>query len=232
LRSHRLTDSVYHAPRFVNARDIKETFMAIPTPGFGARLTAIRNARGVTQKELADALGVHAVWVSKLERGSRSASNLPVGDVFRLARLLGVSPMALIVGWEEETFVDFDLPGVEPWTARRVWDSTQVDETLDRADQMFWLRFSPHDVEQTLDDIDTVITDLAEGLWEAALVRAYARPRLVFRGPDDEEGEVVYTLDPDVERELRNKLADVIRADARTGAEQIAKRAQKPKEGK
>ncbi len=38
---------------------------------FGRRVRELRDARGVTQKEMAQALGVSAAWLSALENGKR-----------------------------------------------------------------------------------------------------------------------------------------------------------------
>ena len=56
--------------------------------GFGARLKAIREAAGLSQRQLATAAGCHVITVSKLERGAQE----PAWPLVRKLRdALGVS---------------------------------------------------------------------------------------------------------------------------------------------
>jgi transcriptional regulator with XRE-family HTH domain len=57
------------------------------------RIASLRKARGLTQQELADAVGAHWITISKLERGRASLSS-DWRD--KLARALGVSPRDLL----------------------------------------------------------------------------------------------------------------------------------------
>lgn len=52
----------------------------------GARLTALRSARGLTQEQLAGAAGVTKGYVSKIENGRVVP---PIGTLLRIARALG-----------------------------------------------------------------------------------------------------------------------------------------------
>lgn len=45
---------------------------------FGERVRALRAAKGVTQKEMAEALGVSAAYLSALEHGQRGAPSWPM----------------------------------------------------------------------------------------------------------------------------------------------------------
>lgn len=120
--------------------------MSLPTDGLPSRLAAIRAAHHWSQAELADRLGVHKTWVSKLERGDRDTDNLPVRDLFRLAAVLDVSPWALITGWEPDRPVDLDVAGVEKTTAGDVWAWANWEASLDAESVdaiAVWLRYSP-----------------------------------------------------------------------------------------
>lgn len=65
---------------------------------FPARLVAFRKARGQTQQELADAVGVHVTQLRRYEAGSSQ----PTLDVLRkLAVALRVSADALLFGEDE-----------------------------------------------------------------------------------------------------------------------------------
>ena len=66
---------------------------------FAERLKSIRKSRGVSQKELADALGVSASTVSMYECGSREPS---VPLIERICTALDVSPSELF-GFEGVT---------------------------------------------------------------------------------------------------------------------------------
>lgn len=55
-----------------------------------------RQAAGVTQKMLADALGVSQQYVSKLERGEMSPANITAKNLLAIADILGVDPHELV----------------------------------------------------------------------------------------------------------------------------------------
>jgi DNA-binding XRE family transcriptional regulator len=58
----------------------------------GREARRLREARGLTQEELADRAGLHPNYIGRIERGE---SNVGVKALFKLARGLGVSPAAL-----------------------------------------------------------------------------------------------------------------------------------------
>lgn len=58
-----------------------------PATGFGARLVAIREEKGLSQRQLAERADVHYLTISKLERGTQEPA-WPL--VVALARALGV----------------------------------------------------------------------------------------------------------------------------------------------
>jgi len=59
----------------------------------GANIRAIRKQRGVSQEQLADALGVHRTYMGGVERGER---NLTLRSLERLAERMGVDPVSLL----------------------------------------------------------------------------------------------------------------------------------------
>lgn len=62
--------------------------MPDPTAAFGTRLKAIREAKGLTQVQLAEKLGVQQDRISRLERGAVEPGWT---NVCRIADALGVS---------------------------------------------------------------------------------------------------------------------------------------------
>jgi len=59
----------------------------------GDNVRRIRVARGLSQEELAEQLGVHRTFMGAVERGER---NLTLRSVERLAAGLGVDPSSLV----------------------------------------------------------------------------------------------------------------------------------------
>jgi transcriptional regulator with XRE-family HTH domain len=59
----------------------------------GSNIRAIRKQRGVSQEQLADALGVHRTYMGGVERGER---NLTLRSLERLAERMGVDPVSLL----------------------------------------------------------------------------------------------------------------------------------------
>jgi transcriptional regulator with XRE-family HTH domain len=64
-----------------------------PDTGFGRRLKAIRETKGLTADQLAEASGCHAMTISKLERGVQAPA-WPLVLIF--CKVLDVSCMAFI----------------------------------------------------------------------------------------------------------------------------------------
>ena len=59
----------------------------------GVNIRAYRKLRGVSQEQLADALGVHRTYMGGVERGER---NLTLRSLERLAERMGVDPVTLL----------------------------------------------------------------------------------------------------------------------------------------
>jgi len=61
---------------------------------FGQRVRDLRQARGLSQEELADAAGLHRTYVSSVERGQR---NVGLDNILAIAVALGVPASELFV---------------------------------------------------------------------------------------------------------------------------------------
>jgi transcriptional regulator with XRE-family HTH domain len=59
---------------------------------FGQRLRALREREGLTQMALAEATGLHATYISGIERGRRNVSLI---NIHKLADALGVGVTSL-----------------------------------------------------------------------------------------------------------------------------------------
>jgi len=71
--------------------------MPAPPPdaaALGRAVRLIRDERGISQVQLAEATGFMQSWISHVERGARNPS---WNNVVRLATGLGVSPAELVV---------------------------------------------------------------------------------------------------------------------------------------
>jgi transcriptional regulator with XRE-family HTH domain len=72
--------------------------MPQPSPGdlltaFGVAVRAMRRARGWSQEEFADRIGLHRTYIGDIERGERNLSLVNIG---RIAAALDVSLSALM----------------------------------------------------------------------------------------------------------------------------------------
>lgn len=68
--------------------------------GFGRRLRELRIAHGLTQRELADRIGVHFLQVSRYERGTTLPAVETVGE---MTKVLSVSADMLLFGTPDDT---------------------------------------------------------------------------------------------------------------------------------
>jgi transcriptional regulator with XRE-family HTH domain len=60
---------------------------------FGRNLRAYRQARGMSQEQFADFVGVHRTYVGGIERGER---NLTLVSVERICEQLGLNPLEML----------------------------------------------------------------------------------------------------------------------------------------
>lgn len=65
----------------------------------GARLRTLRQARGMTQEQLAEHAGLHPTYIAKIELGSRLPS---LEALERLAAALEVSMTAIVAAMDED----------------------------------------------------------------------------------------------------------------------------------
>jgi len=99
-----------------------------PTSVFGAQLIALRKARGMTQSQLAQAIGVNQSTVSYHE----AIADMPAGEiVVKLAQVLGVTTDELL-GAKPPPRID--SPTADPG-ARRYWRRFQQLMQLPEKDQ-------------------------------------------------------------------------------------------------
>jgi len=82
----------------------------------GTRILAVRKARGYTRREVAEAVGVPAPHLYRIEKGIRMA---PIVLLTKLAEYLGVSTDSLVretTDWKaEQTFIESLPPEVRDW---------------------------------------------------------------------------------------------------------------------
>jgi transcriptional regulator with XRE-family HTH domain len=74
-----------------------------PPTGFGRRLREVREGKGLTQQQLADAAGTHVNTVARLERGEQEPA-WPL--VLKFAKSLGVDCTAFNATGEESPQAD------------------------------------------------------------------------------------------------------------------------------
>lgn len=67
-------------------------------PRFGQRLRELRKASGLNQRQLAEAVGVHFTYISKMESGTYDVRMVVDGDLItRIAKALNVAPDDLLI---------------------------------------------------------------------------------------------------------------------------------------
>lgn len=101
------------------------------TKAFGRNVLISRRDLNMTQKELADRIGISQSYITKIERGR--AKNMSVELVFDLATALSVSPAWLLGLSQDPLGVETDLEN-EQYVVIDVEDSSQrrlVQEVLD-----------------------------------------------------------------------------------------------------
>lgn len=64
---------------------------------FGVNVREVRQARGLSQEELADEAGIHRTYVSQIERGVINAS---MTTIDKLAISLRVKPSMFFANWQ------------------------------------------------------------------------------------------------------------------------------------
>lgn len=67
---------------------------------FGRNVRRVRRERGLSQEELADAVGLAVTYVGQIERGQR---NPTLGVVERFAVALNIQELALLQEWSAGT---------------------------------------------------------------------------------------------------------------------------------
>jgi transcriptional regulator with XRE-family HTH domain len=107
----------------------------------GRRIRGIRESRGITQVEMARALGIAQSNVSAMERGTRG---MTVHQVVKLARVLKVSVDEILVGSNGS-------PAVRPATSLKLLRRLQRIEKLPEARQRVVLKFIDALIDQEAD---------------------------------------------------------------------------------
>lgn len=64
---------------------------------FGHAVRALREAKNISQEDLAASAGLHRTYIGSIERGER---NLGLKNIFRIARALGCEPSKLMAATE------------------------------------------------------------------------------------------------------------------------------------
>lgn len=64
---------------------------------FGLAVRAFREAKNISQEQLADTAGLHRTYIGSIERGER---NLGIKNIFRIADALGCKPSELVEATE------------------------------------------------------------------------------------------------------------------------------------
>ena len=59
---------------------------------FGARVRALRQAKGLSQEAFADICGLHRTYIGAIERGER---NVSLENIEKIAKALGISIVSL-----------------------------------------------------------------------------------------------------------------------------------------
>ena len=120
---------------------------------FGLKLRALREARGITQRELADALGVSPAYLSALERGKRGQPSWAL--VQRTISYFGAI-------WDDaeeiETLARLSHPKVTIDTSGLSADATEVANRL--ADVIG--RLDEKDLKQVLKLMDSLLKEGAK----------------------------------------------------------------------
>lgn len=82
---------------------------AMPQIAIGRRISRLRDSRGLTQQQLADALGMSLAWVKKFEAGDLQADPR-ISTLKRIAEVLGV-PISLLLEEDEPATAPHDSAG-------------------------------------------------------------------------------------------------------------------------
>ena len=97
-----------------------------PGSAFGAGLIAMRQARGVTQGDLAKAIGTSQRMISYYEAGG---GNPPLETVIAIANALKATPDQLL------GFAEPDAPTVETAEDRRLWNRFRLVRQIPEKDR-------------------------------------------------------------------------------------------------
>lgn len=94
----------------------------------GEKIKTLRKAQGITQKEMAEIIGVSTQTVAAYERNI--VTGLSPDKVEALAKLLHTTP-AYIVGWESKK--ESTQEGIKDIEIKIKVDSKELDEALEKA---------------------------------------------------------------------------------------------------
>lgn len=91
---------MYAAVKFNDSASMPRSLRSKPLLALGRAITAIRQSRGMSQRDFAAAVGYRQSFISKVELGQR---RLDVVELVVLARAMGVDPVDLLRAVQEAT---------------------------------------------------------------------------------------------------------------------------------
>lgn len=160
----------------------------------GARIKAERKKKGLTQKDLADALGIHYVNISQWENGKRKPK---LETIRRIADVLDVTD-ANLLGFEMAYSMPFDMSDVVRTLESALQIQSTSQNTKKESIDLDLQRFAEQteDMKEQLETITTQISETSKLIAEAALktLEQTKELRNLFNSLSDEDKEEIILL--------------------------------------